>query len=261
MITAIDLPDYLDAMHADLLDLSARIRDRLEPDLATVEVPIGADLLRLHDDGYLFIREGYYKYERKGRLLRVHSTGDIVHASRAEARDGATLRSEFPGTVEQIAKGDLIQFLGIDPGLALDWLAHRDLEGRIMAALAALFMGEEVRPEFELKRFASGELILREGEDPDAIYLLLEGEATASVDHFEVGRIGPHEAFGEISFLTDHPRTATVVAVSETCLCQRIGKADFLGMIRSKPQFITAIAKTLAGRIVKMNAKLVGSIT
>jgi len=257
MICALDVPPFLDAMHELALRAAARVRERLEPRLEIRKVAAGEDLLRLLDDGYVFIAEGWFKYQREGRLLRIYAAGDLVHARSGDGADGATLVSEFPGECATIVKEELLAALAADPALMRDWLLWQETETRILAALATLFMGEDVRPEFVMKRFAPGETILREGEEPDAIYLLLEGQAEARVDGVEVGRIAATEAFGEISFLTGHPRVASVVA-SSPCLAQRIDKGDFLRLMRAKPQFILGLAKTLAGRVIKLNTRVAG---
>lgn len=259
MITSIDLPPFLESLHKEALAAASRCYDRLQPDLVPTRIAPGSDLFELLEDGYVFLLEGWFKFERNGRMLRVYAGGDIVHARRGGHTDGATMKSEFEGEAATIAKGKLVELLQTDPALALDWFLWQETEMRILQDLCTLFMGEEVRPEFVLHRFRAGDTILRQGERPDAIYLLLEGAAFALLDGAEVGKIETGEAFGEISFLTEQPRVASVVAATDG-MAQRIDKEDFLRLLRSKPQFISGLAKTLAGRIIKLNDRVTGRV-
>lgn len=257
MIVSIDLPPFLGNLHREALDAAARCFDRLEPDLVPAKVPPGTDLFELLDDGYAFIREGWFKFERGGRMLRVYSAGEIVHSRRGAHPDGATMKSEFEGDVATIRKGLLVELLQTDPALSLDWFLWQETEMRILQDLCTLFMSEEVRPEFVIRRFRAGDTVLRQGETPDAIYVLLEGAAAAFLDGAEVGRIGAGEPFGEISFLTEQPRVASVVA-TEDGVAQRIGRDDFLALLRTKPRFIAELAKALAGRVIRLNDRVAG---
>jgi len=71
----------------------------------------------------------------------------------------------------------------------------------------------------ELK-FKSGEFVIKEGEQGDSFYLILEGEAIAtktfdpSQPPQKVKNYGVGDYFGEIALLTDTPRAANVIASS-----------------------------------------------
>jgi CRP-like cAMP-binding protein len=84
---------------------------------------------------------------------------------------------------------------------------------------------------------------------------MLEGSASVQVRGNTVGAIAEGEVFGEISFLTGQPRSASVIATSP-CLVQVIEREQFAVMVRANPQLMVHVATTLANRVVELNGKL-----
>lgn len=78
----------------------------------------------------------------------------------------------------------------------------------------------------ETVHFEPGAMIIKEGEDGDMMYLIIEGKAKAtqtasgSSEAVEVGRMSSGQYFGEKSLLTRMPRAASVIAITPmTCAC------------------------------------------
>jgi eukaryotic-like serine/threonine-protein kinase len=72
---------------------------------------------------------------------------------------------------------------------------------------------------FETVHFAPGTVIMNEGDEPDAAFIIEKGHC--EVIKIRNGRrhtlrmLGPGDVFGETSIFTGLPRTATVVALDE----------------------------------------------
>jgi DHA3 family macrolide efflux protein-like MFS transporter len=70
----------------------------------------------------------------------------------------------------------------------------------------------------------AGTTIMRYGEQSDAAYIVLEGQAVAGLDQDGETRwldtMGPGDFFGEIAALSGQPRTANVIARQDTTLLQ-----------------------------------------
>src|SRR5262245_42156832 len=79
--------------------------------------------------------------------------------------------------------------------------------------------------ELEELAFRAGQVIVREGDRADGIYVIKSGwahvvpgphsdpaSASPSTGRWLLNVLGPGEHFGEMAVLTDSPRTATVVA-------------------------------------------------
>jgi CRP-like cAMP-binding protein len=63
---------------------------------------------------------------------------------------------------------------------------------------------------------ASGEAIVREGDEPDRFYLVADGSlrVTQGPDGTHLRDLGPGDVFGEIGLLRRTPRSATVTALT-----------------------------------------------
>lgn len=88
-------------------------------------------------------------------------------------------------------------------------------------------------------RVSPGEVVLREGEVPDAMFIVLQGELHVAAERLggapaDVGNLGPGAVFGEIGVLTGEPRTATVTA-SEEAWVMRLGAEDVRTVIKDYP--------------------------
>ncbi len=57
-------------------------------------------------------------------------------------------------------------------------------------------------------------MLTEQGEEADAIYLLLDGVIQVDVDGKEIANLGPGALIGERAVLEDGRRTATLTAVS-----------------------------------------------
>ena len=96
---------------------------------------------------------------------------------------------------------------------------------------------------FEVEFPRAGQEIVRQGDSPDDLYILIEG--TCSIDILdsegelvEVNRITGLDSFGEIGLLKRIPRTASVLAMDQ-CTVWRIPGSRFLDAV-SNGQVMTA---------------------
>lgn len=94
----------------------------------------------------------------------------------------------------------------------------------------------------------SGEAVIAEWTKTDALFLVWEGELTASTDtpHGEqvVGRVGPGDLLGDVSLLDPGPATATVVA-DQGCVALRLPRAEFEELRASDPVLASALLRSL----------------
>lgn len=100
--------------------------------------------------------------------------------------------------------------------------------------------------------FDQGQDLCQQGEIGDAAYVIIDGEADVSVENeggsTVVATLGKNAFVGEISILTDTPRTATVTAKSRV-EALRITKDLFYRMISEFPQMGLEIMRVLSLRL------------
>src|SRR5581483_6661975 len=64
------------------------------------------------------------------------------------------------------------------------------------------------------RQLRPGEVLIREGEPVDVLYIVLEGAlAVSAAGRGEIARLGAGEIIGEISFVDAHPPASTVTAL------------------------------------------------
>jgi MFS family permease len=111
------------------------------------------------------------------------------------------------------------------PGPELDLL-----RGLAMFAPLPLVVVEHLATSLQSLDFATGEVVLREGEDGDRFHVIASGTARVSVAGAGRPALGRGDGFGEIALLHDVPRTATVVA-AEPLTTLAMPRAAFLDAV------------------------------
>ena len=98
----------------------------------------------------------------------------------------------------------------------------------------------------EPRTYSHGEVVVREGEPGDALYIIVSGIASISADDMgtpkAVAELTDGAFFGEMAVITDQPRTATVSAYGELSLL-RIPKDVVLEILQSYPKVREVVAK------------------
>lgn len=112
--------------------------------------------------------------------------------------------------------------------------------------------------EVNLKK---GEVLINEGESSNSIFVLRVGElAIYKYDkeaalHNLIGHVQAGELVGEMSFLDNLPRSATVKANTD-CVLSLINRHDFDKLISSQDALVQTLVKTLSERLRKTNRKI-----
>jgi CRP/FNR family cyclic AMP-dependent transcriptional regulator len=144
----------------------------------------------------------------------------------------------------------------IDSTLVYRFSCFQGLSAEQIAALATQL--EEVHLE-------PGEVLFRQGDSGDAIYLLLSGQVLIKLgapaqDGRTLATLGPGAIFGEMGPLINTPRTATGIAVAESRLWQ-ISPRAFHDALQNGDawaiRFLLATAQGLGRRLMSMNEELV----
>ncbi len=101
--------------------------------------------------------------------------------------------------------------------------------------------------------FGPGEVILRQGEPGDSLYVVRVGEVAVRVAMHGVQRdvatLSAGQFFGEMSLMTGESRSATVVARTDV-QCYVVSKEAFQEILESKPDLAATISEILSNRQV-----------
>jgi eukaryotic-like serine/threonine-protein kinase len=112
--------------------------------------------------------------------------------------------------------------------------------------------------DFPRKNFAVGEAIVREGEQGNAAYIIVAGRCDIQKETPNgtetLQTIGPGAVFGEMTILTEGPRTATVVATEPTTVLVVTSAVLEQEMAALKPWMATLL-KSLATRYRDIDTK------
>ncbi|KDN22121.1 cyclic nucleotide-binding domain-containing protein [Amycolatopsis rifamycinica] len=108
------------------------------------------------------------------------------------------------------------------------------------------------------RRFRANDVMIMEGDSSDHVLVLVSGWVRVSTiveDGREVlfGLRGPGEVLGDFAAVTGSARTATVRAI-EPCTVIQLTGAEFVGVLRARPEIAIAVIKTVAARL--RNAEL-----
>ena len=90
--------------------------------------------------------------------------------------------------------------------------------------------------------------IVKEGSTGTALYIILSGKARVERGGDTIGELGPGEFFGELALIEEHPRSATVTAVTETD-CLLFPAWEFTALLKEHPEIAVPIMRALIGRL------------
>ncbi len=99
--------------------------------------------------------------------------------------------------------------------------------------------------------------VVREGDEADCMYLIVEGELDVLTGNTLLNTLGPSNFFGEMAIFEGAPRSATVVTKTRVRLLS-LEKDDLFIMMDELPEIAIAICRTMSKRIRHLT-KLVGA--
>jgi CRP-like cAMP-binding protein len=103
--------------------------------------------------------------------------------------------------------------------------------------------------------YGPGDVIVREGEPGDGLYLVLSGSAQVlrggpGDGSRSVGTLGPFRSFGEVSILVEQPRAATVVA-STPLRCVKLTRGQLAQLEEREPKLAVRLYRLVAESLAR----------
>jgi CRP-like cAMP-binding protein len=103
--------------------------------------------------------------------------------------------------------------------------------------------------------FAAGEVIFREGDEGDKMYLVRSGEVEIELNGKVIETLAQGDIFGEMALIDRSRRVATARAKTH-CELAAITEKSFLFLVDEMPYFAIFVMRTLADRLRRMDKRL-----
>lgn len=106
------------------------------------------------------------------------------------------------------------------------------------------------------KEFATGELITKQGDDGDFLYLIESGSVEVLHNDFVINHLGPGKSFGLMSFLDESKRSASVISARKTITA--VLSFEMLTFLSTDPEHQQIFKKILRNHIYQQQMLLKG---
>jgi hypothetical protein len=111
--------------------------------------------------------------------------------------------------------------------------------------------------------YPAGEVVIREGEPGDTMYMIIKGEVSViksqqgedTAHEIELDRIRAGDYFGEMALFEDVVRSATIRTAEESRVLV-LNKQEFTEIVREYPQIALHICRVLSDRIRRLHQKI-----
>ncbi len=100
----------------------------------------------------------------------------------------------------------------------------------------------------EERSYRDGDTIIAQGDDGNALFLILSGKAQVTRSKRPVAVLGPGQYFGEMALLDSQPRTADVTAEGPV-RCLVLTAWEFWSAVETKPEVLRAMFKEVSRRL------------
>jgi lysophospholipid hydrolase len=163
--------------------------------------------------------------------------------------------SSYRSFIDVVAKTDV--YVGFLPRSSLERIVEKypvillTMAKRLTSLLPRLIL--HIDFALEWVQVDAGQVIYHQGDDSDAIYIVLNGRLRAVLDNDEagmkvIGEYGQGESVGELEVMTESVRPATLHAIRDTELA-RFPKTLFNSLAQEHPGITIKISKIIASRM------------
>ena len=136
----------------------------------------------------------------------------------------------------------------IESFTAPEWLRGSPLFSNLSEPDLRLLMAE-----MEIVRLSARDILFQQGTPSDGLFIVINGRLQAEINlptgaAKVVGTMGRGEVIGEISLLTEDPRTATVRALRDSTIA-KLSLATWKRLANSRPGWSTSLARVVVDRL------------
>lgn len=103
----------------------------------------------------------------------------------------------------------------------------------------------------EEEDYSQDDIIYREDEPSDALYLVLDGKVRLHRGEQEIAQATNKDAFGTWALFDEEPRVVTATVVEDAQLL-RVDREDFMDLLADNVQIAQGVMKTVAKRLRRL---------
>jgi CRP-like cAMP-binding protein/cytochrome P450 len=254
-LVQVDLEAWTDE-EPDLLD---------DQELSVVAHPEGVDIVTEGEpaDSFFVIVEGQMQVlvgsKAVAELGRGQSFGEVgLLTSRPR---NATVRSTSPVTLLRVERPAFVALVAASDLLGPELggrLYRRHIDRTLRGALPGLAaqLRKAGLDDFDVIGAEPGEVIIRQGEPPDAFYVLVVGSAEVQAldrngQNRKIADLAAGATFGEIGVIENRPRSATVrITGQQPALLLRMGRDRFLEALNGSPAMLRDLSTLARQRLM-----------
>lgn len=101
----------------------------------------------------------------------------------------------------------------------------------------------------------AGRRVFSAGDRGNVMFVVMSGQVDIYVGDEVVERAEVGTMFGEMALISEEPRAATAVAVTD-CELVAIDTLQFYSLVQQAPSFATKVMKVMAERLRRMNQRM-----
>ncbi|WP_222909263.1 Crp/Fnr family transcriptional regulator [Pseudomonas sp. DNDY-54] len=249
-------PAYADQLINRLQGIPAQLLDGLTPSAPPIEIKSSGDLAAELPEQHLFIIEsGLLHALVDERPLFYMQEGDLLGLRQGNDLPVCRYRSEESIRLVPYPRSAVFQHIHADQHRQELFTQYLIGQTVLLSDALARLKQPEIHPTTGFQHFAAGEELIRQGDDADNVFIIIDGHAEAIVDGQKVGDVQRDEIFGAMAVFTQEKRSASVVATS-ACTVMLIPKDQFLSLMHSNPKIAHSLIESMARRIDLLNKEV-----
>ena len=249
-------PAYADQLINRLQGIPAQLLDGLAPIAPPIEIKSSDDLAEELPEQQLFIIEsGLLHALVDERPLFYMQEGDLLGLRQGIDLPICRYRSDESIRLIPYSRSAVFQHIHADPRRQELFTQYLIGQTVLLSDALARLKQPEIHPTTGFQHFAAGEELIRQGDDADNVFIIIEGHAEAIVDGQKVGDVQRDEIFGAMAVFTHEKRSASVVATS-ACTVMLIPKDQFLSLMQNNPKIAHSLVESMARRIDLLNKEV-----